>query len=77
MVQASGKRPLRDVAGANLPGRDELSALFSPETAMLRTLAEIRGLEASGRLQAGTPQRTPQQRLVELFRHPPTGPVKA
>jgi glycine/D-amino acid oxidase-like deaminating enzyme len=60
-----------------LAGRDELGALFSPQTGRLRPAAEIRSLEAAGRLQARPPQPTPQQRLVELYRHPPAGPVKA
>jgi hypothetical protein len=58
-----------------LAGRNELSCLFAPETGMLYTAAEIRSLEAAGRLHAGPPQPTPQQRLTELHRHPPRGLV--
>jgi hypothetical protein len=56
-----------------LAGRHELAALFSPRTGRLRPAAEIRSLEAAGRLHAG-PRPTTQQRLVELYRHPPRGP---
>jgi hypothetical protein len=57
-----------------LAARHELSALFSPRTGRPRPAAEIRSLEAAGRLQAHPPP-TPQQRLVELYRHPPRGAV--
>jgi hypothetical protein len=57
-----------------LAARNELAALFSPRTGRLRPATEIRSLEAAGRLQAH-PSPTPQQRLVELNRHPPGGPV--
>jgi hypothetical protein len=57
-----------------LAGRHELAVLFSPQTGRLRPAAEIRSLEAAGRLQAGPSSPTPQQRLVELHRHPPEGP---
>lgn len=56
-----------------LAARHELSALFASTTGRLRTPVEIRSLEAAGRLQAH-PSPTPQQRLVELLRHPPGGP---
>lgn len=60
-----------------LAGRDELACLFSETTGMLRSAAEIRSLEAAGQLHAGPPRLTLQQRLIELYRHPPGGPVKA
>jgi hypothetical protein len=57
---------------AELAGRNQLAALFSPTTHRLRPAAEIRSLEATGRLV--DPPPTLQQKLVELHRYPPRGP---
>jgi hypothetical protein len=57
-----------------LAARNELAALFSPRTGRLRPATEIRSAEAAGRLHARPSSPTPQQRLVELLRHPPGGP---
>jgi hypothetical protein len=80
---ADAFRSLADQTGLSverieeLAGRYELAVLFSPVTHRLRPAAEIRSLEAAGRLQAGPPQLTPQQRQVELYRDPPRGPIVA
>jgi hypothetical protein len=80
--QRDGATAYRSLAGRTglpiarieeLAARNELSVLFAP-TGRLRPAAECRSLEAAGRLHAH-PSPTPQQRLVELYRHPPWGGV--
>jgi hypothetical protein len=57
-----------------LAARNELSALFASRTGRLRPAAEIRSLEATGRLHAGPRPLSGRQALVELYRDPPRGP---
>jgi hypothetical protein len=63
--------PLETVAALGMA--DELNRLFDMGKRCLRSPEELRGLASAGLLDP-TPAPSARQRLIELYRDPPTGP---